>query len=163
VSHKTKSASNSPNPSRAAWVLPAAVVGGVIVLAVAFFLLQKAQRPQYVPEVTGRPAASIDQEFFDYGDVHYDTPVETSFQVKNIGDQDLIIVGAPIVEVVEGCCPPDTSVSQKVLAPGEEATVNFTFQMHKGMDGPHEFRVHVQTTDPVEPDKEVVVLSNWIP
>jgi len=35
--------------------------------------------------------------------------------------------------------------------------------MHAGMDGKHEFRVHVLTNDPVEPEKQVVIRSNWVP
>ncbi len=33
--------------------------------------------------------------------------------------------------------------------------------MHEGMDGPHEFRVHVLTNDPQQPEKLLTVLSNW--
>jgi hypothetical protein len=35
--------------------------------------------------------------------------------------------------------------------------------MHAGMDGQHEFRLHLRSTDPVEPDKQVVIRSNWVP
>jgi hypothetical protein len=34
--------------------------------------------------------------------------------------------------------------------------------MHKGMAGPHDFRVGLQTNDPTEPQKELVVLSDWV-
>jgi hypothetical protein len=51
-----------------------------------------------------------------------------------------------------------------VLRPGENTTVQSSvFMMHAGMEGPHDFRVHLITTDPAHPDKEVKVLSNWIP
>jgi len=33
--------------------------------------------------------------------------------------------------------------------------------MHAGMDGPHDFRVHLRTNDPQEPEKELKVLSYW--
>jgi len=33
--------------------------------------------------------------------------------------------------------------------------------MHAGMDGQHEFRVHVLTNDPIEPEKLLTVLSYW--
>jgi hypothetical protein len=29
------------------------------------------------------------------------------------------------------------------------------------MEGPHDFRVKVRTNDPVEPEKELIVLSDW--
>lgn len=38
-----------------------------------------------------------------------------------------------------------------------------SFTMHAGMEGPHDFRVHLITDNPSEPDKELVVLSNWVP
>ena len=34
--------------------------------------------------------------------------------------------------------------------------------MHPGMDGPHDFRVHLRTNDPQQPDIELKILSNWI-
>jgi hypothetical protein len=37
------------------------------------------------------------------------------------------------------------------------------FMMHAGMDGKHEFRLHIRSNDPVESDKQVVILSNWVP
>ena len=35
------------------------------------------------------------------------------------------------------------------------------FMMHAGMDGAHEFRVHVHTNDPKEPEKLLTVISFW--
>jgi hypothetical protein len=50
------------------------------------------------------------------------------------------------------------------LKPGESTTITSTeFSMHAGMDGPHDFAVHLKTNDPAQPDKVVSVLSNWIP
>ena len=37
------------------------------------------------------------------------------------------------------------------------------FTMSEGMGGPHDFRVHLRTNDPVEPEKELTILSNWVP
>ncbi len=34
--------------------------------------------------------------------------------------------------------------------------------MHPGMEGPHDFRVHLRTTDPLQPEKELTVLSDWV-
>jgi hypothetical protein len=51
-----------------------------------------------------------------------------------------------------------------VLKPGESTKINSTgFMMHEGMDGPHNFAVHLYTNDPQQPDKVVNVISNWIP
>jgi len=35
--------------------------------------------------------------------------------------------------------------------------------MHAGMDGQHEFRVHLRTNDPEMPDKLLTIRSNWVP
>ncbi len=51
-----------------------------------------------------------------------------------------------------------------VLKPGQSTVLKSgVFMMHPGMEGPHDFRVHILSNDPTEPDKEVVVLSNWVP
>lgn len=37
------------------------------------------------------------------------------------------------------------------------------YMMHQGMEGQHQFRVHLRTNDPLEPEKLLVVKSNWVP
>jgi hypothetical protein len=50
------------------------------------------------------------------------------------------------------------------LKPGESTYIESTvFMMHPGMDGPHDYGVHLQTNDPVNPDLIVHVLSDWGP
>jgi hypothetical protein len=39
--------------------------------------------------------------------------------------------------------------------------VTLRFTMHEGMGGPHEFRVHLLTTDPEQPDIPLTVRSRW--
>ena len=51
-----------------------------------------------------------------------------------------------------------------VLKPGQSTTVQSSvFMMHEGMDGQHNFGVHLVTNDPQHPDLVVNVLSNWVP
>ena len=50
-----------------------------------------------------------------------------------------------------------------VLQPGASTTVSMQFMMHGDMGGPHDFRLHLVTDDPAQPDQTVTVLSNWIP
>jgi hypothetical protein len=50
-----------------------------------------------------------------------------------------------------------------VLKPGQSTVVSMQFTMHEGMDGFHDFRLHLPTNDPQQPDYQVVVLSNWVP
>ena len=53
--------------------------------------------------MTGQPSASIDKTNFDYGDVKLGNTIQTVFNVKNVGDKDLVFQGEPRVEVLEGC------------------------------------------------------------
>ena len=80
-------------------------VGLVIVLAV----LLAQNRPangvpaSFTPAYTGGPRVEVAQAVFDYGDVRFNTPVETVFRVRNVGDEPLEILGEPQVRLVEGC------------------------------------------------------------
>ena len=49
-----------------------------------------------------------------------------------------------------------------VLAPGESTTVEVAFTMHTGMGGFPDFRLHLNTNDPAQPNREIVILSNWV-
>jgi hypothetical protein len=49
------------------------------------------------------------------------------------------------------------------LKPGDSTAISIRFMMHEGMDGPHDFRVHLPTNDPNQPDRTLTVLSNWVP
>ncbi len=49
------------------------------------------------------------------------------------------------------------------LKPGETTTLSMEFMMHQGMDGKHDFRVHLLSNDPTQSDKTLTVLSNWVP
>ena len=51
-----------------------------------------------------------------------------------------------------------------VLNSGESTYIESTvFMMHPGMDGPHDYAVHLKTNDPTNPDLIVHVLSDWGP
>jgi hypothetical protein len=62
-----------------------------------------SQAASFTPAVTGRPQVAVSQDKFDYGDVKLGQTINTVFDVRNTGDQNLVILGAPQVEVVEGC------------------------------------------------------------
>ena len=49
------------------------------------------------------------------------------------------------------------------LDPGERTTLSLRFMMHGDMGGFHNFRVHLPTNDPAQPDRTLTVLSNWVP
>lgn len=51
-----------------------------------------------------------------------------------------------------------------VLKPGQSTTIESSvFMMHPGMDGPHDYGVHLKTNDPSQADVVVHILSDWGP
>jgi hypothetical protein len=54
------------------------------------------------------------------------------------------------------------TIGSMVLKPGETTTLSMDILMHGDMGGKHDFRVHLVTNDPTQPDSELVVLSNWV-
>ncbi len=143
-----------------AWIV---FVGGITTALVALFIITRlTSASPYTPLSPGGARAQISQTAFDYGDVKNNTSVETTFTIQNVGDKQLYFPTEPVVQVVEGCCPPHAQIDRSELDPGETAQVSLSFSMHEGMDGPHDFRVKIRSNDPVEPEQEVVILSNWV-
>ena len=110
----------------------------------------------------GAPKIVVVQDTFDLGDLKLGSFVKTVFRIQNVGDQPLSILNNPIVKVIVGCCPPQAVLSSKIIPPGQEATITLDFMMHEGMGGKHRFNIDVQTNDPAQPMKQLVVFSNWI-
>ncbi len=54
------------------------------------------------PALAG-PRIVVEQTLYDYGDVHFSTPVETIVRVRNAGSDVLALAENPRVELVEGC------------------------------------------------------------
>lgn len=82
------------------------------------------------------------------GDVGLDITVEPTWTLVNRGAEP-VVLGEPHASVIEGCCPGPLVVGTSLLAPGESTELIFPLQMHAGMDGPHEFRIHVPVGDEV--------------
>ncbi len=162
---RIKIRATAPKPvtgQRPRWLIPAAVVGLVALVVVGGALFLQSRPEPFVPEVTGRASGVVSQDRFDYGTVPLGSWIQTDFKIKNVGDQPLNILNNPYIEVVEGCCPPEMTISSTRLNPGEEATVSTRFMMHGDMGGKHDFLAHILTDDPTEPDKQVRILSNWV-
>ena len=134
-------------------------LGGVLLLAVvAFSIFQN-----YADTGGGTPRLAVDQQKIDWGTLQDGTKKVITIKVTNTGTGTLRFKETPYVQVVEGCCPPEMSTTSMVLKPGESATVTSAeFFMHPGMDGKHNYAVHLITNDPMQPDKVVNVISNWV-
>lgn len=137
--------------------------GLVLVIAAVLSLIPGRNGARAAIEVNGAPSLKVDRELVDLGDQKNNQPVAVSFKVTNVGDQALRFSEQPYIEVVEGCCPPLPALGSMVLQPGESTDLSMEFVMHEGMDGMHDFRVHLPTNDPVQPDRTLTVLSNWGP
>ena len=104
----------------------------------------------------------MDKKLIDWGDLKDYTEKTFSFTVTNTGTGMLNFSEKPYVKVLEGCCPPDLTVGKTTLRPGESTKITSAqFFMHPGMDGKHNYAVHIKTNDPSQPDMIVNVLSNW--
>jgi hypothetical protein len=148
--------------NRVVWAL---LAGIGTVLAVVFFVFgsQSYNVPAgFEPRVEGAPSiAVISDPVINHGDVVVDRSITSSFQIQNIGDETLVVV-TPWVEVHEGCCPPRAEIGRRQLRPGEITTVSMTYMMHPEMDGLHDLRIHVRSTDPNNPEVQLTALSNWV-
>ena len=143
-----------------AWIYIAAGILGLVLLVwvVTSFRSTPAQ-----PIVSvGTAVVSVDSKLIDWGNLKDFTNKTISIKVTNNGTCMLNFTDKPYIQVLEGCCPPDLTVGKMSLRPGESTRVtSAVFYMHPGMDGKHNYAVHIQTNDTTQPDLVVNVLSNW--
>ena len=112
----------------------------------------------------GTPAITVEEQNIDLGYIKLGEYRSLNIKVTNTGSGPLRFKEQPYIEVLEGCCPPQLSVGTMVLKPGESTYVQSPdFMMHEGMDGKHDFAIHLKTNDPDNPDFLVHVLSDWGP
>lgn len=76
------------------------------------------------------------------GHVPNDVTVVPEWTITNTTDRP-VTLGDPHASVIEGCCPGPLELTAITLAPGESTQLTFPLQMHDGMDGPHDFDIHV--------------------
>jgi hypothetical protein len=139
------------------WAL--AALGGVLVIAAAFFFFSQGQANS-----GGTPSIAVDQQKIDFGYIKLGEYRNFKIKVTNNGTGTLQFKETPYIEVLQGCCQPDLTINTMALKPGSSAYVSSPdFMMHEGMDGPHDFAVHLKTNDPQNPDMIVHVLSDWGP
>lgn len=82
----------------------------------------------------------------DLGTVPLDVTVTPTWTITNTSSE-VVRLGEPHASVVEGCCPGPITLSAFTLEPGESSVMAFPLQMHAGMDGPHDFDLHVPFGD----------------
>jgi hypothetical protein len=112
----------------------------------------------------GTPVIRVAEQNIDMGYIKLGEYRTIKIKVTNTGDGVLRFKEQPYLEVVEGCCPPQLSIGKMTLNPGQSTYVETPeFMMHAGMDGKHDFAIHLKTNDPVNPEVLVHVLSDWGP
>lgn len=152
-----------PAPRRRwrAWVFVSAVLVVTLIGAVAAGFRRTASPAASARAHDGAPKLVIDKDVIDFGAVPYRKMIEAKFEISNGGREVLEVTEAPFIEVVKGCCPPSPVLGKRSLKPGERTTVSVSFMMYQGMGGLHDFRVHLRTNDPRQPDRTVQILSDW--
>ena len=85
------------------WLPVLTIVGGILLVGLAYFAMRGNSAPKANIEVKGAPSLKADKDKVDLGDVKLGKTVEVSFQLTNVGDQTLRFTEQPYVEVVEGC------------------------------------------------------------
>jgi hypothetical protein len=139
------------------WALVA--LGVVLIIGAVFVFSNDASADR-----GGTPAITVEEQNIDLGYIKLGEYRSLNINVTNTGAGTLRFKEQPYIEVLEGCCPPQLSVGTMVLKPGESTYVQSPdFMMHEGMDGKHDFAIHLKTNDPNDPDFLVHVLSDWGP
>ena len=90
-------------PQRPKWLLPAIVVGIFVIVIGALAFILGGRREPFEPKVTGGPSAEVETTSVDLGDMRVNTLAESAFKIRNVGDQPLMILGEPRIDVIEGC------------------------------------------------------------
>ena len=103
--------SRKGSSSQLIWIVASLIGGAVLVVAALAQVArgndrigQKACDANVEPEVTGATWIEVlPQDCIDYGDVKLGSTINTVFKVRNTGDQPLVVLGEPQVELVAGC------------------------------------------------------------
>jgi len=153
MSKKTK---KKRQPQKFPWLI---ITLGAVLVTAAFLFLRPGEDYS-----GGTPVISVDKQNIDMGYIKLGEYRTIKIKVTNTGDGILRFKEQPYLQVVEGCCPPAVSVGKMSLDPGQSTYVETPeFMMHAGMDGPHDFAIHLKTNDPKNPELLVHVLSDWGP
>src|SRR5215216_1176080 len=121
---------------------------GAVLVTAAFLFLRPGEDYS-----GGTPVISVDKQNIDMGYIKLGEYRTIKIKVTNTGDGILRFKEQPYLQVVEGCCPPNLSIDKMTLNPGQSTYVETPeFMMHAGMDGKHDFAIHMNTNDPSNPE-----------
>jgi hypothetical protein len=135
-------------------VLFGIVVAGIAVVFIAAIALTRTATEEpgsAAPSETNSESSSVsetvlgvasDASLIELGQVPLNKTVEPTWTLTNTSDR-AVRLGKAHAEVLEGCCPGPLEFTSTSLKPGDKAELVFPLQMHEGMDGPHDFDIHV--------------------
>ena len=136
------------------------LVGGILLIVLIFQLVGVSGASS--ADDGGTPRIAVEESNIDLGYIKLGEYRSLKIKVTNSGDGTLRFKEQHYIEVLDGCCPPQLTISKMSLKPGESTYVQSPdFMMHEGMDGKHDFAIHLKTNDPANPDFSVHVLSDW--
>ena len=139
------------------WALVA--LGGLFIIGTIFVFSNNGSA-----DSGGTPTVTVEEPNIDMGYIKLGEYRSINIKVTNTGNGTLRFKEQPYIEVLEGCCPPQLTIGKTALKPGESTYVQSPdFMMHEGMDGKHDFGIHLKTNDPENADFLVHVLSDWGP
>lgn len=104
---------------------------------------------------TGTPKIEFDRTMHDFGSIGNNEAVETEFEVKNIGDGDLLIINA---QASCGCTVPE--YQKTPIKPGETSKLKVRFQT--GAQGQQQKTVTL-TTNTEEGSELLTIKANVAP
>lgn len=149
MSHTSRNSETAGGPRRRDVVITSIALGIGIMVVVGVFADanggSEGATVEASPVVTGmvdQGGLVVEGAVIDLGIVPLDTTVTPTWTITNTGSKP-VVLGEAHASVIEGCCPGPLTYSDPLLEPGEATMLAFPLQMHAGMDGPHDFDVHV--------------------
>ncbi len=110
-------------------------------------------------EAQSRAEIDISPSFFDFGEIEYGQVAEYTFLVKNLGEETL-----EIKKVATSCACTKAKISKENIKPGEITELLVTYDTG-AMSGAHakgeqERIIYVKSSDPINPQVEVMIYAN---
>jgi hypothetical protein len=108
------------------------------------------------------PVIEITPKDFDFGEIQYGDTVNYTFQVKNTGQAVL-----EIKRVATSCSCTTAKIDKEELKPGETTGLLVTYDSGamsgSHAKGPQERIIYVKSSDPINPQVQVMIYANVKP